>query len=245
MFADADVSKTPSPGHLRRQVHADAPVEIKQKVVNGQIRQRSVGNFEFGVGNPFREQRSEFPVAQDAEGSFDVAGGRMRRASRSRIQASSTDSPSIAMELATRRGIASRCRQRRSSSGRLRQNSIAPIQRVSDIAVLPFLQQWIRHLFIRCALVGGAQQGFQPSRRKRTEAFYQIQCAFVQLMPVQLEPASAGKRSSKMAGDWRRSPSAPAMSTGGSTSPSRTPRDRRPFASWSAGLARQAILALP
>ena len=107
MFTDANVSKPPSSRDVRRQVHADAPVEIEQKVVNGQIRERPVGNRELGVGDPFREQWSKLPVAQDAEGSFDVAGGRTRRASRSRIRASSTGSPSIAMELATWRGIAS------------------------------------------------------------------------------------------------------------------------------------------
>lgn len=107
MAADSYVLQPPPPLHLRCQIRADAPVKFAQQVKNGQIRKGSVGDFKFGVGDPFREPRSEFPEAQDSKGSFDVADIRMRRASRSRIQASSTGSPSIAMELATRRGIAS------------------------------------------------------------------------------------------------------------------------------------------
>ena len=99
----------------------------------------------------------------------------MRRPSRSRIHASSTGSPSIAMELATWRGIASRWRRRRSSGGRLRQRSMAFIQPVSGIVVLPFLQQCIRNAPPRCTLVGGAQQSFQPGQRKRPQTLEQIQ----------------------------------------------------------------------
>ena len=106
-FTETEVSKTPSPRHIRREVHADAPVETEQKVVNRQTCKHPIGNGELGVGDPFREQWSELPVAQDTDGRFYVTDGRTRRASRSWIQASSTGSPSIAMELATWRGIAS------------------------------------------------------------------------------------------------------------------------------------------
>ena len=35
MAADANISKTPASRHLRRQVRADAAVELEQKVVKG------------------------------------------------------------------------------------------------------------------------------------------------------------------------------------------------------------------
>ena len=75
MFTDANVSKTPAPRHVQRQVCADAPVQLKQEIVDGQLRKRPVGDGKFGIGYPLRQQRSELLVAQDANGGFDVAGG--------------------------------------------------------------------------------------------------------------------------------------------------------------------------
>ena len=101
MLPDAYVSEPPTSRNLRRQVRADAAMESEQQVVKGQRREDPVGDGKLGAGDPLRQQRRELPIAQDPRGGFDVAGGRMRRASRSRIHASSTGSPSIAMELAT------------------------------------------------------------------------------------------------------------------------------------------------
>ena len=100
-------------------------------------RKDPISNCEPGLSNPLRQQRREPPIAQDHRTGCDEARDTMWRASRFRIQASSTGSPSMVMELAAWRGMASKWRRRRSASGRLRQCWVTCIHLASSGTFLP------------------------------------------------------------------------------------------------------------
>lgn len=86
MLADLNLARAPAAGDRRHEIAADAAVEFEdEKFVEGMWLKVPFPDGHFNQANPFREVRRELLVAQDAELGFEVSGGGMRWASRSRM----------------------------------------------------------------------------------------------------------------------------------------------------------------
>jgi len=99
--ADPRVSKTPTTGDSPRQVRANSGTEFEQEFMNGARRMTDERMIASSVSKTRSASSGAKYRSQDSKRGFDIPSCRIRRTSRSRIHASSTGSPSIAMELAT------------------------------------------------------------------------------------------------------------------------------------------------
>ncbi len=86
MVADLHLASPPAAGDCGHQIAADAAMQIEDEgFVHGTGRELPFADGDFGQAHPLRKVRCELLVAQNAELGFEVSGGGMRWASRSRM----------------------------------------------------------------------------------------------------------------------------------------------------------------